>query len=64
MTDHYESPPRYIDSAGQRIAVRQQPGSEPAIVWLGGFKSDMRSTKAAALASWAEANGAASLLFD
>ena len=34
------------------------------MIWLGGFKSDMQSTKAIALAGWAEANGAASVLFD
>lgn len=59
-----DTPVQHVGSAGRRIAVRRQPGSEPAIVWLGGFKSDMRSTKAAALAGWAAANGAASLLFD
>ena len=41
-----------------------RPGKGPAIVWLGGFKSDMTSTKAAALDQWAAASGHASLRFD
>src|SRR5690606_32263475 len=36
----------------------------PGLFWLGGFKSDMKGTKAAALDAWAEANGRASLRFD
>ena len=39
-------------------------GKGPPVVWLGGFKSDMRATKATALDEWAEANGRAFLRFD
>lgn len=41
-----------------------RPGTGPAIVWLGGFKSDMTSTKAAALDDWAALHGHACLRFD
>ena len=41
-----------------------RPGQAPSIVWLGGFKSDMTSTKAAALDAWAQAHGHGCLRFD
>lgn len=40
------------------------PGSGPTVVWLGGFRSDMRATKAEALASWASKAGRSFLRFD
>ncbi len=46
------------------IAVLSREGKGPPIVWLGGFKSDMRATKAAALDEWAEKNGRAFVRFD
>ncbi|WP_262298707.1 alpha/beta hydrolase [Microvirga sesbaniae] len=46
------------------IAVLFREGKGPPVVWLGGFKSDMRATKATALDTWAEANGRAFLRFD
>src|SRR5437763_6010561 len=46
------------------IAVRARPGVSPGLVWLGGFKSDMRGTKALALDGWADAQGRACLRFD
>ncbi len=48
----------------RRIAVRQQGGSGPGLVWLGGYKSDMKGTKAQALADWASEHGRACLRFD
>jgi pimeloyl-ACP methyl ester carboxylesterase len=36
----------------------------PGLFWLGGFKSDMKGTKAAALDAWAEAQGRACVRFD
>jgi pimeloyl-ACP methyl ester carboxylesterase len=48
----------------RRIAVRAEPGKAPGLVWLGGFKSDMKGTKAAALAEWARAHGRACVRFD
>jgi pimeloyl-ACP methyl ester carboxylesterase len=46
------------------IAVRQQDGALPALFFLSGYKSDMKGTKAAALAQWAELHGRACLRFD
>jgi pimeloyl-ACP methyl ester carboxylesterase len=46
------------------IAVRQRAGASPGLFWLGGYKSDMKGTKAAALAQWAEQAGRACLRFD
>ncbi len=48
----------------REIAVLAQPGSGPAVVWLGGFRSDMRATKAEALAAWAQAKGRSFIRFD
>src|SRR5713226_1131421 len=50
----------------RRIAVRMRNGAGPgpALVWLGGFMSDMGGTKAVALDQWAEAHGRACLRFD
>ena len=50
--------------AARRIAVRVRPGRGPAVLWLGGFRSDMRATKAEALDGWAERSGRAFLRFD
>jgi pimeloyl-ACP methyl ester carboxylesterase len=51
-------------SSARRIAVRSRDGSMPGLFWLGGFKSDMQGTKAAALDHWAEQNGRACVRFD
>src|SRR3954471_413632 len=48
----------------RRIAVRARAGTQPGLVWLGGFKSDMQGTKALALDGWAAAQGRACLRFD
>jgi pimeloyl-ACP methyl ester carboxylesterase len=37
----------------RRIAVRARDGAAPGLFWLGGFKSDMKGTKAEALARFA-----------
>ncbi len=50
--------------AARRIAFRRIEGRGPAIVWLGGFKSDMKGTKAEALSAFAAATGRAFLRFD
>ena len=47
-----------------RIAVRQRAGAGPGLLWLGGFKSDMQGTKAAALDQWAAERGRACTRFD
>ncbi|HVK43116.1 MAG TPA: alpha/beta hydrolase [Phenylobacterium sp.] len=49
---------------GARIAWRRVAGTGPAVVWLGGFRSDMAGTKAEALADWALATGRAYVRFD
>jgi pimeloyl-ACP methyl ester carboxylesterase len=46
------------------IALRQRAGAAPGLFWLGGFRSDMRGTKAEALDLWAAAQGRACTRFD
>ncbi|WEX08152.1 alpha/beta hydrolase [Chelativorans sp. AA-79] len=48
-----------IDIDGNAIAVRHRPGRAPGLMWLGGYRSDMRGTKAEALDAWAEEHGIA-----
>jgi pimeloyl-ACP methyl ester carboxylesterase len=48
----------------RNIAVRVQAGASPGVVWLGGFKSDMKGTKAQALAAWAAQAGRGFVRFD
>ncbi len=50
--------------ASARIAFRARPGAGPGVVWLGGFKSDMLSTKASRLDAWAADARRAFLRFD
>jgi pimeloyl-ACP methyl ester carboxylesterase len=53
------------DGAERRgIAVRAQAGGAPGLFWLGGYKSDMKGTKAVALADWAAQAGRACVRFD
>lgn len=54
-----ESPPPQ-----RTIAVRGRQGKSPGLFWLGGFKSDMKGTKAVALDAWAAAEGRACVRFD
>ena len=49
---------------GNSIAFRRIPGAAPGLVWLGGFRSTMRGTKADALAAFACASGLAFLRHD
>jgi pimeloyl-ACP methyl ester carboxylesterase len=55
-----------IESPAPRrtIAVRVREGKSPGLIWLGGFKSDMKGTKAEALDRWAADEGRACLRFD
>jgi len=46
------------------IAVRQHDGALPGLFWLSGYKSDMKGTKAEAVAQWAQAHGRACTRFD
>ena len=50
--------------ARRGIALRHRSGTEPCVVWLGGFRSDMLATKADALDEWAARSGRAFLRFD
>lgn len=66
-----QSEPEFLDvgdgPSRRRIAFRRRrPAREgqPGIVWLGGFKSDMASTKAAALDDHCAGRGQALLRFD
>lgn len=51
-------------AAARGIAIRSFPGNAPGIFWLGGFKSDMKGTKAEALAEHARKAGRAYTRFD
>jgi pimeloyl-ACP methyl ester carboxylesterase len=52
------------DHSMRRIAVRAREGATPGLLWLGGFNSDMKGTKALALDAWAEGRGRACVRFD
>jgi pimeloyl-ACP methyl ester carboxylesterase len=55
-------------SEERAIGVRrdESPASaaRPGVFWLGGFKSDMKGTKAEALSAWARENGRSCVRFD
>ena len=44
--------------------MRVREGKNPGLFWLGGFKSDMKGTKAEALDRWARREGRACVRFD
>jgi pimeloyl-ACP methyl ester carboxylesterase len=51
-------------SGGEQLAWRKLAGHGPAVVWLGGFRSDMGGTKAEALAAAARERGWNYVRFD
>jgi pimeloyl-ACP methyl ester carboxylesterase len=57
---------KFIDvgADARAIAVRACGGTAPALFWLGGFKSDMKGTKAQALADFAARAGRGIVRFD
>jgi len=58
-------PPQWLEiGQGRRLAFLTQEGDGAPVVWLGGFRSDMRATKAEALADWARDHGRPYLRFD
>ncbi|MFC5069500.1 alpha/beta hydrolase [Flaviflagellibacter deserti] len=59
-----ESLNHIVTASGRRIALKFQPGEGPTVVWLGGFKSDMASTKASFITEWGKNAGRATLRFD
>ncbi len=48
----------------RRLAILIREGAGPPVIWLGGFRSDMRATKAEALDAWAAGAGRALVRFD
>jgi pimeloyl-ACP methyl ester carboxylesterase len=60
--------PKFLEvgtgKAARRIAVRHNAGVPPGLFWLGGYRSDMKGTKAEALAQWGTAHGRAVTRFD
>ena len=61
MTD---TEPQFTMVGDRRIALRRRSGREPGFFWLGGYRSDMKGTKAAALDEWAQRTGRAFVRFD
>jgi pimeloyl-ACP methyl ester carboxylesterase len=67
-----DSPPKWLTvgqgPAARQIAVRRRDAtaqdSRPGLFWLGGFKSDMKGTKAAALDRFGAEHGRAVTRFD
>jgi pimeloyl-ACP methyl ester carboxylesterase len=55
---------RFTLGDGRRVAYRHLAGAAPTIVFLPGYRSDMRGSKALAVLDWAAARGAGCLLFD
>ena len=49
---------------GNTVAYARTEGRAPAVIFLGGFRSDMTGTKAMALEDWARRAGRAYLRFD
>lgn len=63
-----ESKPQFLTVGtgdhARSIAYRTREGQGPTVVWIGGFRSDMLSTKATALDQWAQQCGRAYVRFD
>ena len=63
-----EQEPAFIEvgsgEAMRKIAVRARAGTSPGLIWLGGFNSDMKGTKAVALDEWAAEHDRAFVRFD
>lgn len=67
-----DNPPLFLEVAAdaaagfpaRRLAYVQSAGKSPGLVWLGGFRSDMTSTKAMALEAAAQEEGRAMLRLD
>ena len=57
--------PEYLETRSKRmLAFHKIQGTEPTVVFLGGFKSEMAGTKALHLEDWAKRSGRAFLRFD
>ncbi|WP_199798816.1 alpha/beta fold hydrolase [Qipengyuania thermophila] len=67
MNDTSDLPPaefHRMTGDGRRVAYRRQEGRGPTLVFLPGYMSDMRGSKATALWRWAAEQGRACLLLD
>ena len=68
MTDKQAEPqrpaPSFFEGPNGRLAYLARDGDGPTPVWLGGYASDMRGTKAEALDAWCAERGRAFLRFD
>lgn len=53
-----------VGAAQREIAVLKRDGAAPGLFWLGGYRSDMGGTKAAALDAFAAEEGLAAVRFD
>lgn len=57
--------PKYLNTPqGRKIAYHKSRGTNPGVVFLSGFKSDMEGAKAVYLEQWAKRSGRAYLRFD
>ena len=60
--------PQFINlgkkNSQRRIAVLKNAGSQPGLMWLSGFKSDMSGSKAVALAEFGDQRGQEVVRFD
>ncbi|WP_158548562.1 alpha/beta hydrolase [Parvularcula marina] len=57
-------PARFTQGPNGRIAFLSREGRGPGLLWLGGYASDMRGTKAEAVDQWAAEKGVAYTRFD
>lgn len=64
MSDGIERLTVGVGAAARDIAILHRSGRAPGLVWLGGFRSDMTGTKAAALDDHGAAKGLAVTRFD
>ncbi|WP_298957763.1 alpha/beta hydrolase [uncultured Methylobacterium sp.] len=66
MTETARAPatPMPAGCGPHRLATLVREGEGPPVVWLGGFRSDMRATKAEAIDAWAAARGRRFVRFD
>jgi pimeloyl-ACP methyl ester carboxylesterase len=69
MNDIPETPLEWLAVEGRsggnaRLAMRVRAGKGEPILWLGGFRSDMESTKAEAIDAWAAREGRPFIRFD
>jgi pimeloyl-ACP methyl ester carboxylesterase len=69
MNDIPETPLEWLEVTGRngdnrRLALRRRAGKGEPILWLGGFRSDMDSTKAQAIDAWAAREGRPFVRFD